>query len=252
MAATASLMADVEGVNMQNDAESGTNDLKNDFAYHNNVLGAAKHVRMGFLRKVYSLLGMQLVLTTIIAGVCMGVPQIKEFVHANPWILLLAFVLSLTLLVLCSIKRRESPMNLILLAAFTVVEAFTVGVLVAHYDTAIVLEAFFLTATVVIGLTVYTFQSKRDFSGWGLPLMSGLWIMLLGGVMFMFVGGEVKHMAFAVGGAILFSGFIIYDTHMIMTRVSPEEYVIATIELYLDIINLFIQILKIVAELNRK
>ena len=39
---------------------------------------------------------------------------------------------------------------------------------------------------------------------------------------------------------------------MIMTRVSPEEYVIATIELYLDIINLFIQILKIVAELNRK
>ena len=36
--------------------------------------------------------------------------------------------------------------------------------------------------------------------------MSGLWIMLLGGVMFMFVGGEVKHMAFAVGGAILFSG----------------------------------------------
>ena len=118
MAATASLMADVEGVNMQNDAESGTNDLKNDFAYHNNVLGAAKHVRMGFLRKVYSLLGMQLVLTTIIAGVCMGVPQIKEFVHANPWILLLAFVLSLTLLVLCSIKRRESPLNLILLAAF--------------------------------------------------------------------------------------------------------------------------------------
>ena len=36
--------------------------------------------------------------------------------------------------------------------------------------------------------------------------MSGLWIMLLGGVMFMFVGGEVKHIAFAVGGAILFSG----------------------------------------------
>jgi len=251
MAATASLMADVEGVNMQDDEETGSN-LKNDFAYHNNVVGAAKHIRMGFLRKVYSLLGMQLVLTTIIAGVCMGVPQIKDFVHQNPWMLLIAFVLSLTLLVLCSIKRRESPMNLILLAAFTVVEAFTVGVLVAHYNTAVVLQAFFLTASVVIGLTMYTFQSKRDFSGWGVPLMSGLWILLLGGMMFMFIGGEVKEMAFAVGGAILFSGFIIYDTHMIMTRVSPEEYVIATIELYLDIINLFIQILKILSELNRK
>ena len=117
MAATASLMADVEGVDMKSDEESGSN-LKNDFAYHNNVMGAAKHVRMGFLRKVYSLLGMQLILTTIIAGVCMGVSQIKEFVHQNPWILLVAFVLSLTLLILCSVKRRETPINLILLAAF--------------------------------------------------------------------------------------------------------------------------------------
>jgi len=251
MAATASLMADVEGVDMKSDEESGSN-LKNDFAYHNNVMGAAKHVRLGFLRKVYSLLGMQLILTTIIAGVCMGVSQIKEFVHQNPWILLVAFILSITLLILCSVKRRETPINLILLAAFTVVEAFTVGVLVAHYNTAVVLQAFFLTATVVVGLTIYTFQSKRDFSGWGAGLMSGLWIMILGGIMFMFVGGPVKEMAFAVGGAILFSGFIIFDTHMIMTRVSPEEYVIATIELYLDIINLFIQILKILSELNRK
>jgi len=251
MAATASLMADVEGVNMQDDEESGSS-LKNDFAYHNNVLGAAKHVRMGFLRKVYSLLGMQLVLTTIIAGVCMGVPQIQEFVHQNPWMLLLAFVLSLTLLVLCSIKRRETPINLILLSAFTVVEAFTVGVIVAHYNTAVVLQAFFLTATVVIGLTFYTFQSKRDFTGWGVPLMSGLWLFILGGIMFMFVVGEIREMAFAVGGAILFSGFIIFDTHMIMKRVSPEEYVIATIELYLDIINLFIQILRILNQLNRK
>merc|ERR1719150_3643501 len=168
---------------------------------------------------------MQLILTTIIAGVCMGVSQIKEFVHQNPWILL---------------------------AAFTVVEAFTVGVLVAHYDTAVVLQAFFLTATVVIGLTLYTFQSKRDFSGWGAGLMSGLWILILGGFLQIFIGGEITQTAMAIGGAILFSGFIIFDTQMIMTRVSPEEYVIATIELYLDIINLFLEILKILDKINRK
>jgi hypothetical protein len=37
-----------------------------------------------------------------------------------------------------------------------------------------------------------------------------------------------------------------------MTRVSPEEYISATIELYLDIINLFIEILKILERVNRK
>jgi FtsH-binding integral membrane protein len=38
---------------------------------------------------------------------------------------------------------------------------------------------------------------------------------------------------------------------MIMTRVSPEEYILATIELYLDIINLFIELLKILDRANR-
>jgi len=248
MAATTNLMADVEGVNMQDDPEN----IKNDFAYHNNVNGATKHIRLGFLRKVYSLLGLQLILTTVIAATCMFTPQIKGFVHENPWMLLLAFVMSLGLLMALHIKRRESPVNLILLAAFTVVEAFTVGVIVSFYDVSVVLQAFFLTASVVVGLTLFTFQTRKDFSGWGAGLMSGLWILIIGGFMQLFIGGEITHLGMAIGGAFLFSCFIIYDTQMIMTRVSPEEYIIATIELYLDIINLFIEILKILEKVNRK
>merc|ERR1711902_20910 len=240
--------ADVEGVNMQ--AEDG--DIKNEFAYHNNVHGAAKHIRLGFLRKVYSLLALQLIMTTLIAGVCLMTPQVKGFVHENPWLLMIAFILSMGLLIALHVKRRETPVNLILLAGFTVVEAFTVGVIVTFYEVSVVLQAFFLTASVVVGLTLFTFQTKRDFSGWGAGLMSGLWILILGGFFQIFIGGEITQTAMAVGGAVLFSGFIIFDTQMIMTRVSPEEYIIATIELYLDIINLFIEILKILDKINRK
>jgi len=53
------------------------------------------------------------------------------------------------------------------LAAFTVVEAITVGIIVSFYEVSVVLQAFFLTASVVVGLTLFTFQTKRDFSGWG-------------------------------------------------------------------------------------
>merc|ERR1711973_496670 len=116
-----------------------------------------------------------------------------------------------------------------------------VGVIVTFYDVAVVVQAFFLTCAVVAGLTAFTFQTKRDFTHWGTGLMAGLWILILGGFMQVFVGG-----------ALLFSGFIIFDTQMIMTRVSPEEYIMATIELYLDIINLFIEILKILEKVNRK
>lgn len=86
------------------------------------------------------------------------------------------------------------------------VEAFTVGVIVTFYDVHVVLQAFFLTAAVVVGLTTYTFQTKRDFSGWGAGLMSGLWILILAGILQIFIGGELTDTGIAIAGAFLFSG----------------------------------------------
>jgi len=100
---------------------------------------------MGFLRKVYGLLSVQLALTTLIAAVCLFTPQIKTLVHENTWLLMVAFIASFCLLFALFLKSREHPTNLILLAAFTVVEAYTIGVLVTFYDVAVVVQAFFLT-----------------------------------------------------------------------------------------------------------
>ena len=85
-------------------------------------------------------------------------PGVKEAVQGNSWMLFPAFLLSMGLLVALHVKRKETPINLILLAAFTVVEAYTVGVLVTFFDQSVVIQAFFLTAAVVIGLTAFTFQ----------------------------------------------------------------------------------------------
>jgi len=244
------LMSDIEGEEMSGKGvESG---LEQDFGYNNNVAGAAKHVRLGFMRKVYGLLSVQLTITTIIGGVCLFTPGVKELVQANSWVLLPAFFLSFGLLVALHVKRKETPTNLILLAAFTIVEAYTIGVLVTFFDQHVVVQAFFLTAAVVTGLTAFTFQTKRDFSHLGAALYTGLLVLILGGFLQFFIGNEFTETAMAVGGAFLFSLFIIYDTQMIMTRLSAEEYIVATIQLYLDIINLFIEILKILEKVNRK
>ena len=50
-----------------------------------------------------------------------------------------------------------------------------------------------------------------------------------------------------VGGAGLFSLYIVYDVYMISMRTSPDDYIPAAIELYLDIANLFLHILRILA-----
>lgn len=227
--------------------EDSIDGIQNDFAYNNNVHNADINIRMGFLRKVYGLLTVQLLLTVAVAATFMAFEPVRLFVQENPWTLLMSFFMTIAILVALHIKRRDHPANLILLAVFTLIQAYTVGVVVSTYDTVIVLQALIITLTVLVGLTAYTFQSKKDFSFLGFGLFVGLWFLLLGGLMQIFFQNSTFELLLSVGGAALFCLFIIFDTHMIMRVLSPEEYILATINLYLDIINLFLYILRILA-----
>lgn len=222
--------------------------IVNDFLYNNNVAQANIYIRMGFLRKVFGILSAQLLLTTLVASVVMFTPIARFYINENDWLVTVAFLLSIILLLALMVKRRETPINYVLLTAFTAVEAYSIAVVVTFYDQLAVLQAFILTACVVVGLMVYTFQTKRDFSAWGAGLFSCLWILIFAGILQMFLGSTQMEMLLSVGGAVIFSLFIVYDTHMIMHKLSPEEYILATIDLYLDIINLFLHILRIVGQ----
>lgn len=162
---------------------------------------------------------------------------------------MLAAICSFGLIFALMVKSREVPTNFILLALFTLCESILVGTIVTFYDVSVVIEAFVLTCGVTVALTLYTMQSKRDFSSWGAALFSVLWLLILTGLMqAFFFQSEVMDRAMGFAGAIVFSLFIIFDTHMIMHKVSPEEYIHASINLYLDIINLFIHLLRILGE----
>ncbi|KAJ8961290.1 hypothetical protein NQ318_008975 [Aromia moschata] len=239
---------------LEEDIEQGGKeyDMTEDFAYRNNVAQATKAIRLAFIRKVYGLLTMQILLTIIIASICMFTPPIKSFVHTNDWMMLVTFLGSMVLLIALHVKRRESPTNLILLAAFTIVQAYTIGVIVTFYSQAVVLQALLLTLVVLGGLTLYTFQTKHDFSAMHSALFAGLCVLLIGGVMQVFLQSTVFEIAVSFGGALIFSLFIIFDTQLIMKTLSPEEYILATINLYMDIVNLFLYILRILQALNRQ
>lgn len=230
------------------DMGSSKPSIVNDFMYGSNVAQSHVYIRMGFLRKVYGILTAQLFLTTIISSAAMFTPLIRFYINENHWMVLVAFLLSIILLIALMVKRRETPTNYLLLTAFTAVEAYTVAVTVTFYDQLAVLQAFFLTLCVVISLTLYTFQSKYDVSSWGGGLFSILCVLSVAMILQMFTGSTQMELLLSVGGAILFSFFIIYDTHMIMHRLSPEEYILASIDLYLDIINLFLHILRILSQ----
>ncbi|XP_072257394.1 protein lifeguard 4 [Pyxicephalus adspersus] len=226
--------------------------IVDDFNYGSNVASASIQIRMDFLRKVYTILSVQILLTTVTAAVFLYFESIKTFVHESPGLLLLCAIGSLGTILALTIYRHQHPVNLYLLFGFTLLEAVTVGIAVTFYEVAVVLQAFILTSAVFLGLTAFTFQTKKDFSKLGAGLFAGLWILIIAGFLRFFFYSETLEIAIAAGGALLFCGFIIYDTHLLMHKLSPEEHILASINLYLDIINLFLHILRLLQAVNRK
>lgn len=113
-----------------------------------------------------------------------------------------------------------------------------------------VIMAAMITATIFFSLTAFTIQSKIDFSFLGAGLFACVMILMLFGFGMMIFGATPNlYYGYCVAGAIIFSLYIIFDTYMIHNRMGPDDYIMAAIELYLDIINLFIFILQL---LNRR
>lgn len=82
-------------------------------------------------------------------------------------------------------------------------------------------------------------------------LVAGLCVLIVGGILQLFIQSSLFEIALSFTGAVLFSLFLIFDTQQMMVHLSPEEYILATINLYMDILNLFLYILRILNELNR-
>eukprot|EP00745_Piridium_sociabile_P001262 TRINITY_DN10771_c0_g1_i1.p1 TRINITY_DN10771_c0_g1~~TRINITY_DN10771_c0_g1_i1.p1 ORF type:complete len:240 (+),score=66.08 TRINITY_DN10771_c0_g1_i1:203-922(+) len=222
--------------------------IVDDFMYGSNVASAHVYVRLGFLRKVYGILSVQLLATTLVSALFMMSESVQEFVQHNNWMMMVALVGTFASLFALMWKRKETPINYILLAVFTLMEAYAIGVIVTLYEVSSVIEAFVLTFAVTAGLTAYTLQTKRDFTVHYGCLFSLLWILILAGFMQMIFPGPLMERGLAMGGAVLFSFFIIVDTQMMLHKLSPEEYMLAAINLYLDILNLFLHILRLLGE----
>ncbi|NXN18526.1 LFG4 protein, partial [Indicator maculatus] len=218
------------------------NSIEDDFNYGSNVASSSVHIRMAFLRKVYGILSLQVLLTTVTSAVFLYSPGMQAFVHSWPALLLISGFGSLALILALIFFRYQHPVNLYLLF----------GVVMSFYDVSVVLQAFILTTAVFLGLTAYTLQSKRDFSRLGAGLFTCLWILILSFFLRMFFYNETVELVFAAAGALLFCGFIIYDTHLLMHQLSPEEYIIAAINLYFDFINLFLHLLNLLEAFNKK
>jgi len=208
-------------------------------------------VRSGFIRKVYGILTVQLILTGAIAiPIC---SMDEEWVIQNLPLCSVCMIISLVLVLgvscCCYEVARKVPWNYIFLFVVTVCESVIVGFISATYAKESVMIAVFMTAGIFAGLTIYACTTKSDFTGMGGYLCAALIGLILMSFVAAFFRGDMMRKVIGGCGAILFSFYIVYDTQLICggkhkkCAFGVDDYVFAALNIYLDIINLFIYLL---------
>jgi modulator of FtsH protease len=109
-------------------------------------------------------------------------------------------------------------------------------------------DAFLLTGMAFTGLTSYAFLSKRDFSFLGASLTTGIWVLIGASLLALLLGSSLLSLAVASVGVLLFAGYILYDTSRILRSNERDDAVGAALSLFLDVVNLFLSLLRILSD----
>jgi len=204
--------------------------------------------RLNFLKKVYGLLGISLMSATVGAFAASG--PLLMLVANN---MMLFFVLEIALIFFATYAAQKPVLNMVALFSFTTVSGMTVGPLLYRFGPTLATQAFLLTAITFVSLSVYVVTSKKDFSFLSGFLVTGLVIAIVGGLLNMFLfQSSMLHFMMSGITVFLFSGFILYDTSNILRNYSTDDYVSATLALYLDVLNLFVALLNLLGVMSSR
>ncbi|XXG83399.1 hypothetical protein AAC387_Pa10g1164 [Persea americana] len=211
-------------------------------------------LRWGFLRKVYGILSAQILLTTFVSAFTVFYTPINETLKSSPGLVLGVSILPLFLMCPLYYYREKHPLNFVFLGLFTVCLSLSVGIACANTEGRIVLEALILTSAVVSALTGYTFwasKNGKDFSYLGPILFAGLIVLLMTSfIQIFFPLGPTSVAIYGGLGALIFSAYLVYDTDNLIKRFTYDEYIWASVVLYLDILNLFLSLLRLLRNSN--
>ena len=233
--------------------------------------------RNSFIARVYGILSVQLGFTALVCLLFGTYPPLTNIYvldsltgRASPFVLVpLAGVFLSTIAwfrVAASPRaRQKSPNKWWWLAIFTAGEAVSIGALSSLYKLRSVVTAMGATALATVTVSVYTIaqkNSKYDLSQWGATLSSWATILLV--YLMLGLAQEVgwlprgflpfSHVLCSVFSTCLFSLFLAYHTKLIVGgkhakyRMNEKDYVFGAMALYVDIVNIFLNILALIGE----
>lgn len=199
------------------------------------------------LRNTYLLLALSMIPTVI--GAFIGVNLDFSFMAQHPFMGALGMLAVAFGLMWGVGKNRDNGLGVALLLGFTLFMGVILGPILQvalHFNNGVQLISLAAGGTGVIFFTLagIVTVTKKDFSFMGQFLMIGLVLLIIASLADMFFQVPAVSLATSAAAILIFSGFILFDVSKIIHG-GETNYIMATLGLYLDIYNIFVNLLNI-------
>jgi uncharacterized protein len=208
--------------------------------------------------RVYNLMAIGLAITGVTAlgtaTLAMSNPAFAQLIYVSPlkWLIMLAplalvFFLSFRIHSMSVATAQTTFWGYAALLGVALSSIFLV------YTGASITQTFFITATTFGAMSLYGYTTKKDISSWGSFLFMGLIGILIASVVNIFMASSALSFAISVIGVLVFTGLTAYDTQKIKesyyegddSDTAGRKAIIGALELYLDFVNLFLMLLRL-------
>ena len=210
-----------------------------------------------FIRSVYGWMAIGLAATAFAAVWVVSSPMMQALVLGNSLIMIGLIIAEIGIVIFLSVKQRTiSPGTAS--AAFLIysfLNGLTLSVIAFVYTRASITLAFGISAGMYGAMALYGLVTKRDLTSWGSFFAMGLFgviILMIAGI---FIHATALQMTIATLGIFVFLGLTAYDNQKLKKLAasgpSGSMAVIGALVLYLDFINLFLFVLRLLGDRRR-
>lgn len=210
--------------------------------------------RATLVRRTYGLVFASVLVSMAGVWFTKSQPALLGAVAAHPFI---TWICSFAPLIMAQRAARSYPRNIILTFLFTFITGMWLAPVLLLTEQAapgVIGEAAVLTFGAFGVLSLYAVTSRRDFSAWGGFFMVGLFVLLAAMVLNIFFHSAAASLFISGVGVFVISGLLVFDTWRIMRSgtYGPDDYVVAAVAIYLDLLNLFMFILSLLSGGRRR
>ena len=207
-----------------------------------------------FIRSVYGWMFGGLLLTAAAAFWVLASPAMQSIV-SSAWLFLVIAELGIVFFLSFRIMKMSAGTAAGAFLVFSLLNGLTLSSIFFVYTTASIFQAFVSAGAMFGVMSIYGYVTKRDLTSWGAFFFMGLIGILITMVINFFLQSTALGYAISLIGVFIFLGLTAYDTQKLKAYATAPEMrenlaVIGALALYLDFINLFLFLLRLMG--NRR